>query len=180
MNKKRNTIITIIIIIIIFLIGITYFALNYSKDNSSLTVLEKKWITDNINNIIDVDVYNNIPVFGYNGKGMIFDFLDYITKEEGINFNKISYYVGTNNTNTDISFQVIKNNEKLKNKDILLYEDTYAIYKEETSDSINLTEKLNLGYLKEDENILKNYFEEPQTISQYQTTEELLTALKNK
>ena len=66
-NKKRNTIITIGIIIAIFLIGITVFVLNYSSDESSLTIIEKKWITDYTNKIVDVEVYNDIPVYGYNG-----------------------------------------------------------------------------------------------------------------
>ena len=77
MNKKRNTIITIMIIVCILLTGAVFYILNFSKDESSLTVLEKKWISDNINKVIDIDVYNDIPVFGYNGEGIIFDFLDY-------------------------------------------------------------------------------------------------------
>ena len=41
--------------------------------------VEKKWITDHVNEIVDVDVYNDIPIYGYNGNGIIFDFLDYET-----------------------------------------------------------------------------------------------------
>ena len=95
MNKKRNTIITIIIITCIFLAGAIFYLLTFSKDESSLTVLEKKWISDNINKVIDIDVYNDIPVFGYNGEGMIFDFLDYTTKENQINFEKEFSYAET-------------------------------------------------------------------------------------
>ena len=111
-NKKRNTIITIILVILIFLTAGIIFTLNYSKDDTSLTVLEKKWITDNINKMIDVDVYNDIPVFGYNGEGMIFDFLNYTTKETNINFNKISYYTTSKKNLGDISFVVLNNSEK--------------------------------------------------------------------
>ena len=86
MNKRRNTIIAIIVIGCVLLAGIIFWIVNYTKDESSFSVLEKKWITDHLNEVIDIDVYNNIPVFGYNGKGMIFDFLNYTTKENQINF----------------------------------------------------------------------------------------------
>ena len=88
-NKKRNIIITAVVVALILVGGLVYFILNYTNDKNSLTVLEKKWLTDNVNNIIDVNVYNDIPVYGYNGEGIIFDFLDYFTKETKINFNKI-------------------------------------------------------------------------------------------
>ena len=41
MNKKRNTIITIIIVFCIILAGVICYLLNFSKDERSLTVLEK-------------------------------------------------------------------------------------------------------------------------------------------
>ena len=149
MNKKRNTIITIIIITCIFLAGAIFYLLTFSKDESSLTVLEKKWISDNLNKVIDIDVYNDIPIFGYNGEGMIFDFLNYTTKENQINFNKISYYTNSEIDYSPISFQVLKNNEKIEGQDIVLYEDYYAIYTKDKQESINLNQQLHLGYLNE-------------------------------
>ena len=123
MKKKRNTVIAIVLIVFILLLGATTYILNFSKDDSTLTVLEKKWITDNLNKMIDIDVYNDIPVFGYNGSGMIFDFLNYATKQNQINFNKVSYYTNTASSNGSISFKVLKPTEQLKAKDIVLYED---------------------------------------------------------
>ena len=41
-NKKRNTIITLVVIGLIFLVGLIYFILNYTPDENSLTVVEKK------------------------------------------------------------------------------------------------------------------------------------------
>ena len=89
-KHKKSAIITIIIIAIIFICCGIYFFLHYTADENSLTVVEKKWLTDNINKVIDVNVYNDIPVYGYNGEGIIFDFLDYFSKENDINFNKIT------------------------------------------------------------------------------------------
>ena len=55
-KKKRNTVITIIVILLMFIGSAIYLFLNYTHDENSLTVLEKKWITDNINKIVDVNV----------------------------------------------------------------------------------------------------------------------------
>ena len=178
MNKKRNTIITIIIITCIFLAGAIFYLLTFSKDESSLTVLEKKWISDNINKVIDIDVYNDIPVFGYNGEGMIFDFLNYTTKENQINFNKISYYTNSEIDYSPISFQVLKNNEKIEGQDIVLYEDYYAIYTKDKQESINPNQQLHLGYLNEDEKVLKDYFPKTVELTSYENIEDLVKAFQ--
>ncbi len=178
MNKKRNTIITIIIITCIFLAGAIFYLLTFSKDESSLTVLEKKWISDNLNKVIDIDVYNDIPIFGYNGEGMIFDFLNYTTKENQINFNKISYYTNSEIDYSPISFQVLKNNEKIEGQDIVLYEDYYAIYTKDKQESINLNQQLHLGYLNEDEKVLKDYFPKTVELTNYENIEDLVKAFQ--
>lgn len=178
MNKKRNTIITIIIITCIFLAGAIFYLLTFSKDESSLTVLEKKWISDNLNKVIDIDVYNDIPIFGYSGEGMIFDFLNYTTKENQINFNKISYYTNSEIDYSPISFQVLKNNEKIEEQDIVLYEDYYAIYTKDKQESINLNQQLHLGYLNEDEKVLKDYFPKTVELTSYENIEDLVKAFQ--
>ena len=178
MNKKRNTIITIIIITCIFLAGAIFYLLTFSKDESSLTVLEKKWISDNLNKVIDIDVYNDIPIFSYNGEGMIFDFLNYTTKENQINFNKISYYTNSEIDYSPISFQVLKNNEKIEEQDIVLYEDYYAIYTKDKQESINLNQQLHLGYLNEDEKVLKDYFPKTVELTSYENIEDLVKAFQ--
>lgn len=178
MNKKRNTIITIIIITCIFLAGAIFYLLTFSKDESSLTVLEKKWISDNLNKVIDIDVYNDIPIFGYNGEGMIFDFLNYTTKENQINFNKISYYTSSEIDYSPISFQVLKNNEKIEGQDIVLYEDYYAIYTKDKQESINLNQQFHLGYLNEDEKVLKDYFPKIVELTSYENMEDLVKAFQ--
>ena len=63
-KKKRNTIITIIVIVLIIIVGGVVFFLNYSHNDSSLTILEKKWITNNTNKVVDINIYNDIPIYG--------------------------------------------------------------------------------------------------------------------
>lgn len=177
-NKKRNTIITIIILALIFLGGAIYFILNYTTDENSLTIEEKKWITDNINNIVDINVYNDIPIYGYGGEGIIFDFLEYFTKEHDINFNKISYYTNSSFQETNISFQILNSTEKITEQDILLYKDHYVILSSTNKDTINLEDNFKLGVLKNDLETANNYFNDNIEITEYETIDTLLTAVK--
>lgn len=176
-NKKRNTIITAVVIALIILCSATYLFLNYSPDEESLTILEKKWITDNANKIVDVNVYNDIPVYGYNGEGIIFDFLDYFTETNQIRFNKISYYTTSEMPNNSISFQVINHDALSKEQDIVLYQDHYVILSKESSDTISLDNTFTLGILENDKDIAKNYFNKSITIKEYENIDKLLNAL---
>ena len=108
MKKKNNKIIILILIGVIFVVSLLVFILNYSKDDTSYTLLEKKWLKDNSNNVIDVSVYNDVSIFGENGSGVIFDYLESFYKEYGINFNKVSYLSSNNNNSyKNLSFRVI-------------------------------------------------------------------------
>ena len=56
-KNKVNKIVTLSIIGVLVVVAVTIFILNFTKDSSSFSLLEKKWISDNINNVIDVSVY---------------------------------------------------------------------------------------------------------------------------
>ena len=61
MKKKTNKIIILSITAIIFVVALLIFILNYSKDDASFSILEKKWISDNTRNvIITIDGENNV------------------------------------------------------------------------------------------------------------------------
>ena len=178
-SKKRKTIITVTILLLIFFGSTIYFILNYTADENSLTVVEKKWITDNTNNIVDVNVYNDIPLYGFNGEGIIFDFLEYFTKENKINFNKISYYTDSEFQPTDISFQILKSDEKLTAQDILLYQDHYVILSATNKNTISINDELTLGVLKSDLEIANDYFNKNIKCYDYENIEKLMIAIKN-
>ena len=124
-NKKKNTIITIIGVGVVLLIGLVIFILNSNITDKGLSVLEKKWISDHINQVVNVKVYNNVPVYGYNGSGINFDFLDDFTEKYHVSFNKVSYYSKEEEKNSDFGFMVLGANEKISDKDILFYQDHY-------------------------------------------------------
>lgn len=184
MKKRNNKIIVLIVVAVLFAVSLLIFILNYSKDNSSFSILEKKWINDNTSNVLDISVYNDVPVYGKSGKGVIFDLLDDFTTTYGINFNKISYSVDSSSNLNKNAFRVLNNNESLTNKDILLYEDNYVLVstEEEVINNINNIDNHTVAVLKKDLNTVSNDLSEVKKISylQKENVNELEEALKNK
>ena len=78
-NNKINKIVTLSIIILIFVIALVIFILNYTKDSSSLSIIEKNWINNHTSEMVDVSVYNDVPLYGQDGKGIIFSYLEEFT-----------------------------------------------------------------------------------------------------
>lgn len=157
-NKKNNRIIMGIIILVIVLAVVIYYVFNYTKDDNSLSIVEKKWITDNVNKIVDINVYNDIPIYGYNGRGIIFQFLETFTKQYNINFNKISYYSTDSPEYKDISFRILDSTQEVAADEILFYKDDYVVVsaKEDSLDSVDSID--NIGIISSDKGAITNYF----------------------
>ena len=158
-SNKTNKIIILSIIIITFIVALVIFILNFTKDSSSFSILENNWINKNTNNIIDVSVYNDVPVYGIDGEGVIFDFLDSFTDSFEIKFNKVSYFANNPNGYKNVAFKILKSNEKAGDKDIIIYEDKYVIVGKNSS-SINKLEDLcnkKMGVLSDDMSSVNYY-----------------------
>ena len=184
MKKRNNKIIVLILVGVLFVVSLLIFILNYSKDDSSFSILEKKWINDNTSTVIDVSVYNDVPVYGKNGKGVIFDLLEDFTNTYGINFNKVSYQISSSTTLKDTSFRVLDNNTALTDQDILLYKDNYVLISpnKESIDTIYDIDNKVVGVLTSDLSVVSNTLTSVRNISYTQKEDitELKTALDNK
>lgn len=167
--KKRNNrllILTIAGIVFVTLLGI--FILNYSKDDASFSILEKKWINDNRRQVVDISVFNDIPIFGKNGKGVIFDLLDDFTEKHQINFNKVSYVTTDNNASLKgNAFKVVDNNTDLSNNDILLYDDHYVLVGKNSDhfDTVSDIDDIKVAVLSSDIGLISNTLSENNMIS---------------
>ena len=139
MKKRNNKTIVLIVIGIFFVVLFGIFILNYSKDDASFSILEKKWISDNTSNIIDVSVYNDVPVYGNKGKGVIFDLLNDFTDKYKINFNKVSYLSSSSSNLKTTAFRILNSNTEITDNDILLLKN------KNVSISHNPISNLNLG-----------------------------------
>lgn len=180
-NKANKTLI-LTIIGVILLVVLLIFILNYSKDDSTFSLLEKKWIKDNENNVIDVSIYNDVPVFGENGSGVSFDYLDDFTEKYNIKFNKISYLYDSDTSYKNVSFKVLSSDSKLNNNDILLYEDTYVVVSTKDSgiDIISDLSNLEIGVLEEDLSLMSYYLVDAKEVkyTPYKSEEEIINAIK--
>ena len=77
MRKKKNnkkTGILLIVLLVIILIALVNFSSRNNKD-TKLDLAEKKWIENNKEDVINVSIANNIPVFSDDGEGVFFDFV---------------------------------------------------------------------------------------------------------
>lgn len=182
-NSKINKVITLSIIGLILGVSIIIFILNYTKDSSSLSILEKNWINNNANNIIDISVYNDVPIYGENGNGIIFSYLEEFTKSYNIQFNKISYLQGNSSNLQDISFRILNSNEELGENDIEIYEDYYVIVSKsnKTINKIDDLDNIKLGVLDGDLNNVKYYLYEADNVTYVacEKFDDMLSKLEN-
>ena len=166
-NNKINKIVILSVIALIFTISLVIFILNYTKDSSSFSIIEKNWISNHSANVIDVSVYNDVPIYGQDGEGIIFSYLDNFTKTYDINFNKVSYLVdGSTDKLRDVAFRILDYNTELTDKDILIFEDYYVIVGAEsnTINDISDLKDSTLGVLDNDLVNLRYYLNDGKDI----------------
>ena len=151
-NNKVNKIIILSVIALIFTISLVVFILNYTKDSSSFSIIEKSWIKNHNNKVIDVSVYNDVPIYGQNGEGIIFSLLEEFTNNYSVEFNKISYLTSDSVNLKNTSFRVLDYNVNLTNDDILLYNDYYVVLgiDKNTIDDLKDFNNTSIGVLSKD------------------------------
>ena len=182
MKKKALIIFPLLVVIIVFVGVFIYY--NREDAKTSLTVSEKKWVLENDTKMIDINVINDYPLYGLNGEGVFFNFLDDFKDNVGLEFNKIAYSKDAELEDTDsYSFRVLDNEEELSNNDLLIATDGYiAIGKEymrinRVSDMSNIT----FGVFKDDAAEISYYLKSGVGLAfkSYDTIDELFQALDN-
>ena len=182
MKKKALIILPLLVVVIVF-IGV-YIYYNREDARSSLTVNEKKWVEENDTTMIDINVVNDYPLYGLNGEGVFFNFLEDFESNVGLEFNKIAYSKDSElEDNKGYSFRVLNNEDELTNNDLLIATDGYiAIGKEyvrinRVSDMSNLT----FGVFSSDTAEISYYLKTGTNLAfrSYDTIDELFTSLDN-
>lgn len=157
MKKKLIIIIPLLIAAIAFLFVYRYY--NKEDKTTTLTVQEKRWVEENKNNSYDFEVVNDYPLYGMNGEGVIFNFLTDLEENVGIKFNKIPYLKDSKPTTTGYKIQILDNDYKLKDNDLILFSDNYIIVGKEY-ERINRTKDLKnitLGVFENDAEEISYY-----------------------
>ena len=177
MNKKIG-IIAIVVVLILGSIGVVRF---FTKEDqkTALTVVEKKWIEDNKNNVIDFAALSNVPIVSDNGSGLLFDFLDDLETETELVFNKLSY---DNNEESTTEYSLAKKNE-VSSDDLVLYQDNYILVTKENEYYTDVDEikDLTIGVLNDDQKAIEEYLTGSSNITYktYDSNDAVLNALTN-
>lgn len=176
LNKKLIIIIPILIALIVFVS--LYFYYN-NEDQNSLTVNDRKWIESNISTIFDLEVISNYPVYGENG--VFYEFVDDFEEDTGLEFNVVPYLKTGKPNGTGLRFRVLKNDEQLTDKDLLLGEDVYIAIGKSSLKINRVTDfkDITLGVFTDDVGEISYYLKTGSNITYkpYDTIDELVEAL---
>ena len=166
-NNKLNKIVILSIIAIIFTISLVIFILNFTKDSSSFSILEKKWISSHANKVIDISIYNDVPIYGQDGEGISFSYLEQFTNAYNIEFNKVSYLTDSDSSLRDIAFRIADFNYQLTDNDIEIFKDYYVIVGKEsnTINDISDLKDSKLGVLDDDITNIRYYLNDGKDIT---------------
>ncbi len=173
MKKTKKIIISIVISILIVSLGIFVYY-RYFYDANKLNLTEKEWLNNHKTSIITFNLPNDLNVFAKDGKGVFYDFLSGLEKENEININKNINSIGEEN---GLGFTISKNIDK---DDLLIYKDHFVIVSKEYKSIHNLTD-LNgstIGALANDISRISANYTNNITFNTIENKESLINNLK--
>ena len=181
MKKKLIIIISIIIAVVAFVIVYRYY--NKEDKTTTLTITEKNWVQSNRDQSYDFEIVNDYPLYGTNGEGVLFNFLNDFQDNIGIEFNQISYLKDSGTTGNEYRIRILDNDDKLTKNDILIFTDTYVAVGKDYQ-RINYIKDFNnttFGIFSKDQEYASYYLKSASNVSlkPYETSEELFNALDN-
>lgn len=156
MNKnKKITISSIVIGVIIVIIGLTFFIMNFSYDEYSFSLVEKRWIENNKNKLIDIEVLNDTPILGEYGSGVFFEFIDYVVEDSGLQFNLIP--IKSTDKVSEYGLSLFFDEDALSEN--IIYTDRYVLISKNKKhyDTIDEIKNITIGILSKDASDIKYY-----------------------
>lgn len=181
MKKKIVIIVPIIIALVAFIFVYRYY--NHQDRKTSLTVTEKRWVQDNSSKTFDLEVINDYPVYGMDGEGVFYDFINDFKKNIGLEFNEIPYLKTSDTTTDGLRFRILDGDSKLSDNDLFLFEDYYvAVGKEyRRINHIKDMKDITFGVFEDDADTVSYYLKSGTNISykKYKSIDELYKALDN-
>lgn len=176
MKNKKSVIIFSGVLIVLVLVGlITYWILS---DDNKLTSSEKKWINDNINTVKNINVVNDVNIFGSTGMGIFYDFIKDLEMEHKIKLNPVTFNYGEVINGLTLG---VKTN--LTDSDKVFYTDHYVLVskKDEIVANYNFFANKKIGVVKSETSYVSGYLNNVAniTLTGYDNKEELLEEFKN-
>ena len=160
MAKKVRLIFILFVGIIIVAVA-SLVVVNILNDENKLTVEENKWINNNLSTVLNVNVINDLDIFGKSGAGVFYDFLNDLGKEYNLTINPITY----TSKDENITSGFIATNTK-NDKFVEFYADNYVLLKKDYVyyNNIEAIKDIKIGVLKSDADYIKGYFNEDKNI----------------
>lgn len=172
MKKKR----LIIIFLLILLISLSIFiGIKILNDKQRLSVNEKQWLNANKNNVISVNVINDLNVFGKEGKGLFYDFLNSLSENYSIEINPVTFNSQNKATGTFLGYSLTKKNFQS------FFDDEFVVVNksEKIIKSLDDIKNYKIGVTEEFKNYIEKYLsDESNEYVLYKTKEELIKAYK--
>lgn len=177
MKKSNKKIIIIIIVALLAAIGLGIITYKIVNDENKFTVEEKEWITENVKVVQNVNIPNNLDVFGKNGSGVFFDFIKDLETTYNLEVNEITYNTGENVG--EGSFKIVYDADE---NDIIFHNEHYVVVSKEKvnmSSISNLSNK-KIGVLTSDEKFITKYLSDINNtiLTPYETSTNLFEALE--
>ena len=179
MKKKLVIIIPIIIAALVFVFVYRYY--NKEDRTTTLTISEKRWVEKNDGKTYDIEVVNDYPLYGMNGEGVIFNFIEDFEENVGLEFNVIPYLKSSSPSTKSYRIEILDNDKNLKKNNLFLFNDNYIVVGK-TYERINHTKDMKnivFGVFEEDAEEIGYYLKGGSNLSykQYKTINELYDAL---
>lgn len=175
MKNKKSVVITIIIILLVVVIGlITYHILT---DEARLTSSERRWINGNINTVQNINVINDVNLFGNTGTGVFYEFLNDFETEYQLQMNPVTFNYGENPSG--LTLGITRN---LNDQDFVFYTDHYVLVGLEDEVMSSYTDLVGktIGVVNDDASYISGYLTNVSnvTLTQYDSKDDLLEAFQ--
>ena len=160
MTKKFKLILTSFIGIIIITL-VSLILVRILNDPNKLTVEENKWINNSLSTVLNVNVLNDLDVFGSSGSGVFYDFLNDLGKEYNLKINPVTYTTKDSSVSSGFISTTAPDDKFVK-----FYADNYVLIKKEYIyfNDLSALNNLKIGILKSDEDYLKSYLKDNQSL----------------
>ena len=167
----------ILIISIILICGLGIGSYFIFRDNNSLNQYEKEWLTQATNKVTNIHVINDENIFGMNGKGLFYTFIEDFQEKYNIKLNNITF-----KSDEVVSGALFGVSNNLPDGALEFYKDHYVYLAKEREiiPSYNELNNRTVGILNSNETYLSKYFKNFNiTTKTYNSKDELIKALDN-
>ncbi len=162
---------------IAFLIVLSIILFFIFSDKNKLNRDEKKWITNNKDNLVDIRVINDINTFGIDGSGVFFDFINDFTEKYGITFNSETFSLGA--YTSGLTFNV---GNTVTTDDLVFYTDHYVLVGKNAKviNDITALSSVKIGVLNSELTYISYYLTKSNaTFTQFDSREKLIASLED-